>query len=545
MRKFLFYALILTFFILPKETSASSLGYKYQTKQQVSMNEVNLQVHTVSELPNSISLKNNSLEVTLDAKIAFISTTQDDSIYAYNLNTGEVLSQIKAGKNISNLSLFDNGSKKLLAIINLNDPIKNYPVTISLLDVSNPKKMKMLSAFILPPGLSLFPTLKAVFDPIGEHLLIASKDPAKIFVFDVKNGQMIDQASLSSGANSINIVTRDNTLLVTTTSITEGKITVFELDSSFKLNQKCTFLLPSNFGFIANNNICFNKTATIAYVAAAKGNKLFSFNMDNGLLIDQYEVGDVPAQIALASFTSKNRIAVVNTGKNHGFLANSVSIIESDNHGYFVGATVFLPTIGINLASDSTIKFNSKGNIGFVGSRNQSLLAFDVRTGEQLAETKLLGSASRFVLSQDKLVAITNDNELKRLVVLDINFAKMQESKPQSSQAESLQVSTNLQKTSKEVLKSSNELSTSKITQVRACRVNHMIKIRVYGKGFNSNCQIMVNKQLIATSYIKESRLSGRFAAKLLAGKKDFSVTVKNLDGTSSLLFKKHLKCHR
>lgn len=544
MKKFLFYTLILAFLMTSKGVFASSASLNYQTKQQISTNEVSLQVNSVTELPSSVAISSsNNLEVSLDGKVAFISAPQTDFVYAYDLNNGELLSQIKTGKNIASLSLFDDGQKKLLAVVNLNN--STSPVTISLLDISNAKKIKVLSAFILPPELSLYSTIKPVFDPKGEHLLIASKNPANLFVFEVKSGQMIDQVPLSSGANKLNIFQQENNLLVATTSITEGKITVFDLDSQSKLHQKSAFLLPVDSAFIANNNLCFNRLGTIAYIAAAKGNKLFSFNTSDGSLIDSYEVGDVPAQIALASLTSKNRIAVVNTGKNHGFLANSVSIVESDNNGYFTGATVFLPELGVNLVADSTIKFNYKGNIGFVGARNQSLLAFDARTGEQLTETKLIGSATKFYLSQDKLVALTNDNDLKRLIVLDIASNKKQNTKIQDSPFEKLEITADLKKSSKATSNNSTTISTIKINQVKACRVNHIVKVKVYGKGFDPNSQLLVNNQVIATSYIRETRLAGRFATKILAGKRDFNVTIKNSDGTSSLLFKKHLRCRR
>ncbi|MBK7994892.1 MAG: hypothetical protein IPK14_16355 [Blastocatellia bacterium] len=296
------------------------------------------------------------------------------------------------------------------------------------------------------------------------------------------------------------------------------------------------FFIPPDAGLTASNNLVFNKTGNVAYIAATKSNKLFSFNTSTGLLIDQYNLGDSPAKIALTSFGDKAKIAIVNTGKNHGFLANSVSIIESDSLGIFWGATVFLPPANTNLVASSSLNFSENGEVGFVGTQNQDIFLFDAKTGEQLATAKLIGTATRFTLTNDKLVALTNEIDIKRLVIIDLtNIVKP---------------SINLVVEQKPILTTSdNNIKTQpvliKINKVKACKVRKTVKVKIIGKGFKTNSQILVNDQIVTDFYLKGKSLLATFPVKFLQGKRQFQVVIKNLDGTSSLEFNKQLNCRR
>lgn len=537
-KKLLIYTLILSCFVLTTNSFASSLTKLPQNNNSQTIKEVSLEIHSVAEIPRQVITSGvaNSLAISADGQVGFFSEVKGSFVYAYDLNTGQQLSKIQIGKKAANLSLFDSGKKRLLAVINLSDPTSNESITVSIIDVSNAKKIKLVSAFILPPELTINSTLSPVFDREGEQVFIASKNPASLFVFETSSGRMLDQIPLTSGINSLSISHQENSSLLAATSVDETKVTIFEVFSNAKLEQKAIFNLPETKSLIAQNNICFNKNATIAYIASAKSNKLFSFDTSTGLLVDSYDVGDVPAQITLASVGNKTKIGIVNTGKNHGFLANSVSIVEASNDGHFKGATVFLPALGANLVADSQIKFSDKGNVGFVGTRNQSLFVFDSQTGEQLAETKLLGSATKFAISKNRLIALTSDIDSKRLVVLNTKINKS---------IEPLQGPKELSTTPKLEVKTPATIATPsliKINQVKVYRVRRVIKIRLIGKGFEPSSQILINNRPINTS-LRGSKLFARFSIKLLAGKCDFNVLVKTPNNTDSLVFRKDLKC--
>jgi hypothetical protein len=527
MRKIFSYVIILSFLFL---TTSIALA---KTQQQNNKNI--LPVQSVGQLPKTVAI-NSSNNIVANKNAVFVSSGLDDFICVYELNTAELLTKFQTGKKANTLSIFNNGKKELLAVVNLNNPAKNEPITISLLDISQPKKLKLVSAFILPPDFILSSSLKPIFDANGDHLIVADKNVGNLLVFETATGRMTQHFPLNSGVNSLSIFHKGQESLLAVTSITAAKVTILRLNSDNKLELQSVFFIPPDAGLTTSNNLVFNKTGNVAYIATAKSNKLFSFNTSTGLLIDQYDVGDSPSQIALASFGNKAKIAIVNTGKNHGFLANSVSIVESDNLGIFWGATVFLPPANTNFVASSNLKFSENGEIGFVGSQNQDIFLFDTKTGEEVATAKLIGTATKFTLVSNKLVALTNELDIKRLVIIDLTSI--------------VKPSVNLVVEPKLILTpSDNQVEALpklvKISKVKACRMRKTVKVKIIGKGFKTNSQILVNDQVVTDFYLKGKSLLARFPVKLLQGKRQFQVVVKNLDGTSSLEFNKQLNCRR
>lgn len=524
MRKFLSYIIILSFLFL---TTNVAIAKKQQNEKNI------LPIQVVGQLPKSVAI-NSSNNLVANKNVIFVSSGTDDFICAYELGTAELLAKFQTGKRASSLSLFNDGKKELLAVVNLNDPTKNEPVTVSLLDISDPKKLKLVSAFILPPDFTLANSLKPVFDTTGDHLIIADKNIGNLLVFETATGRMTQQLSLNGGISGLFVFHQGQQSLLAAISITTSKVTILDLNSDNKL--KSVFFIPPDAGLTASNNLVFNKTGNVAYIAATKSNKLFSFNTSTGLLIDQYDLGDSPTQIALTNFGDKAKIAIVNTGKNHGFLANSVSIVESDSVGVFWGATVFIPPANTNFVASSNLKFSDNGEVGFVGTQNQDIFLFDTKTGEQLATAKLIGTATKFTLANDKLVALTSEADIKRLVIIDLTSI--------------VKPAINLVVEPKPILPSSdNNIKTQpllvKINRVKACKVRTTVKVKIIGKGFKTNSQILVNDQVVTDFYLKGKSLLATFPVKFLQGKRQFQVVIKNSDGTSSLEFNKQLNCRR
>lgn len=540
-KKLLIYALILCGFVFTLNSVASPITNKFsQETPQKDTKELSLQISSVAEISRDVVTTGsaNNLVISNDGQVGFFSEVKGGYVYAYDLNTGEQLSKILTGKKATGLSLFDNGEKRLLAVTNLSDPSKNEPIIVSLLDVSNAKKINLVSAFILPLSATLNRVFSLVFDSSGMHIFIASQTLASLFVFETSSGRMLEQIPLTGGISSLKIAHKENNSLIAATSLEENKVTIFEFSSNFKLQQKATFKLSETDTLIAQNNLCFNNDASIAYIASAKSNKLFSFETLTGSLIDSYEVGDTPAQIALTQVGAKTKLAVVNTGKNHGFLANSVSLIEATSEGRFKGATVFLPPLGANLVADSRVSFSDRGELGFVGTRNQSLFVFDSLTGEQLTETKLLGSATKFVLSKNRVVALTSDITSKRLVVVNKQIDK--------NLSENSTPITTINKTPRfktKTIKAKPISDVINISQVKLVRQRQTIKIRLLGKGFEPNSQIVVNERPIKTTYLRANKLGAKFPIKLLLGRCTFDVVVKNARELNSPIFKGDLKC--
>lgn len=539
MKKTILVSLILIFalfrFNVSAQTSAETVPNN-TTKSIASTKNYQLQLHKVTEMPQGMGLShNNSILISKDEQRAFLSTNKG-TVLAYDLATGDMLSKLNTGNKTGQITLFDNGKKRLLAVVNLNNPSAGDFATVSILDASG-ERLVLQAAFMLPPQTLVAGTMSAAFDKSGERVIIASENPGQIFVFSTQTGKLLDQMPLTDNISSLTIVNQSQFSVIGAVSTNGNRIINLTLSSTNKLIKQSVFEIPQGDHLTTDNNLCFNKTGTIGYIATVIGNELLSFNTFTGQLIEQFQVGDSPARLSISTYQNQTRLAVVNTGLNKEFLADSVLIVDISSTGLFGNATVFLPPPGTDLVSSSTLKLSR--DIGLVGALKDSIFMFDPETGKQITMAKVLGTATRFAFSSTKLVSLTTSvgAPAKHLAIFNlINNSAPVNSLPLVNTSTSTHLTT---KESNSDSSSANSSIALKIYKVRAYPIRRGLKLAIEGEGFQEGVQVSVNSQALPTSRHNTHCLSTKLSWQFVGTRRQLSVSAQNPTGLPATKLKR------
>lgn len=456
----------------------------------------------------------NNIIVSNDGRTGFLAAAFGDSVYAFNTITGELISSINTGSRASRLSIFENGERRLLAVVNLNEP--GEPASVAVLDATDARNLSLVSAFILPSDVTLAPTVAPVFDRAGLRVAIASSTPGAIFLFETLTGQMLERIDLRWSVDSLAVVHRQSYSIVGAVSAEARTVTIFDMVGRSLKRQQHFFELPAGFGLLPANNLCFNADGSIGYIASFEGDRIFSFDTATGILIDSYEVGDGPAQLAWSGNESGARLAVVNTGIEHGFLANSVSIVETLADGRFGTATVFLPAPGTDLTPDSALAFTARGDVGMVGSASGSLFVFDAVSGEQITEARLKGQANRFAIGMQggrlRVMALATTPTSDRVNVLRLRTRKAKEPVALPVPATAPPPLTPTVKI--EPTEVAPESTIDKVVapaptidRVYLRRVRRGLRLIVEGDGFERGTRLVINNRSVLTTFIDRNHV--------------------------------------
>lgn len=545
-----------------------------QPGQSLSQNEAKWEMrHLFNLVATAAPDKASQLTLTQDGEIALYINAQKQ-LQLFDTSAGKELIAIDG--QIGNFTLFEENKTRLLAIVNL--ATTDQAANISVYDLTQANQPILKSAFILPDGAKLSARIKPAFDRSGTKLILASENPNTLYMFEVATGRQLEQIPLNGAATNLTISHQDQRTILGVVQARIRTVSIFEVTETVK--PVANFELPESFGLHSTNNVCFNRDASVAYIASYQGNQLFSFSTATGMRIDNYAVGDAPAQIAWSEREGQARLAVVNTGKHHGFLANSVSIIETNNEGLFQTATVFFPPRASNLTADSMVGFDKKGRYGVISSQKDGLLFFNALTGEPLTTFATTGDATSFAMDRQNQIASFNEHDngaqltlirLKSIPaqpttstgqttsqtngVINKGNNEANTGSANSSSASLATAPTIATKTADKPHKQAQaEASTAssapvkkfktRIRRARLLRANKGLNLTIDGQNFPDGAQIVVNDQSLPTVRKSDRRLISKVSWKFLGGVCQLSIFVRNPDGQSSSIWNKAIKCN-
>lgn len=535
--------------------------------------------------PQIVTSSYNRTAFSNDGKITFLSASFGKSLYLLDTATGKVISSIKTGNRAAGIAVYDSNEKKYVAVVDLNNPSTGEFSTVSIIDFSDSRSPKLVSAFILEPDLTFSTFLTPVFDRDGSRLIVASGNKGVIFIIDTSTGRMLERVEVGGGIDSITIThpkikassgdldTRPPRSILGAVSVADGRAYTFLLLSpnlgKTELLAQSFFKVPTR--LIAQNNLSLNREGTVGYIASFNGDRIYSFDTITGQQIDSAEVGSGPAQIAISESSSRVRLAVVNAGRQKGLAADSVSILEAGTQknqpGSFMSQPyLFFPQSQTDFVPDSPIFLTDKGKLGLVGSIKGQVFTFKAKTGEQLAETKVDAHDVKLSVTQNgeeaSLVATSASNEI---------YLKLKKNEQASQERASLLETARVEVKSVEsvVEKSQNSLVAEQIAARRVENVNQELEIskssriesvsfrrlrcgvRVYVKGnFQPGAILLVDGKPLksvrsrSNSQMLVAKIPKRYIAPstLIKRQRTFSFVVMNLDGSVSDGFQKRLQ---
>jgi len=150
-------------------------------------------------LPASAVLDENAQPlIAASGKVGFISSVTGGAVISFSVSSGKKLSSIAVGETAGPISLIETAGRRLIAAPAVNDPSKDSPATVSIVDATSAKRLNLKSLLFLPPKAIITHTTRALLTNDGRFCMIASSfDEPTLFSFDVESGQIVSQLKRS------------------------------------------------------------------------------------------------------------------------------------------------------------------------------------------------------------------------------------------------------------------------------------------------------------------------------------------------------------
>jgi hypothetical protein len=356
-------------------------------------------------LPASAVLDENAQPVIASSgKVGFISSVTGGAVISFSVSSGKRLSSIAVGETAGPISLIETAGRRLIAAPAVNDPSKDSPATVSIIDATSAKRLNLKSLLFLPAKAVITHTTRALLTSDGRFCMIASSfDEPTLFSFDVESGQIVSQLKLIASPSEIALFDDGNQRKLAVVSARANNLSTIKIDEQGGLVSLGSFN-PSSSRFDESNNPAFSGDGQMVYVAAATGNQLYLIDADSGIQLDSISVS-APQRISVARGADKFELIAATNIRRVDNEKRGVTIIKSQ-HARLFPQTEFAPPEGVEFSRANNVAFTSDASIAFVGSTTGVLFAFNTETGD-LESYQAIGSELRRVALSEKAQTIT------------------------------------------------------------------------------------------------------------------------------------------
>ena len=356
-------------------------------------------------LPASAILDENAQPlIASSGKVGFISSVTGGAVISFSVSSGKMLSSITAGETVGPISLIETAGRRLIAAPAANDPSKDAPATVSVIDATSAKRLNLKTLIFLPPKAIITHNTRALLTSDGRFCLIASSfDEPTLFSFDVETGQVVSELKLAASPSEIALFDDGSQRKLAVASARANSLSTIKIDEQGKLVSLASFT-AAGAHFDEANNPAFSGDGQIIYMAAATGDQLYLIDADSGIQLDSISVS-APQRITVARTADKFELVAVTNIRRPGNDKRGVTVIKSQ-HARLFSQTEFAPPEGIEFSRANNVVFTVDASIAFVGSTTGVLFAFNTETGE-LESYQAVGSELRRVALSEKAQTIT------------------------------------------------------------------------------------------------------------------------------------------
>ncbi len=265
----------------------------------------------------------------------------------------------------------------------------------------------------LPNGTILSPQSRPVLTLDGSIGFVAPAVGDTVVAFAVRTGEVLGTLAGLGNATALTLHETDaHRILVATFAgaPAEGQpavIVVIEASDPSALAARAIFRLPESLTLspgtraIVARGEKFGVVAVSAPVAA-----LISFDLETGEQVGALTLDGVPDSLSVVDRTEDSKIAVVCAG------ADKVSVVSLADSGVLLPLSVFAPPDDAPLASTNNVRFDGRGDVGYVASlHGGALLSFAVDSGELLDRVPTNGSPAGLTVYHEadrEVVAVAN-----------------------------------------------------------------------------------------------------------------------------------------
>lgn len=254
--------------------------------------------------------------LTKDGKYVVIASSfEEPTLYAFKVETGEIVSQFPLIGRPSEMAMYDDGERRSIAVASATA----NSLSLVALDTQG----QLLSTGMFTPAEARIEQVNnPVFSSDGRSVYIASASANKVFAIDAATGRLADSADIeapqrittSSGAGNVELlgVTRIRRPVNAKDNAKGGGVTIIKHHQR-RLTVQSEFTPPDGIEFSRANNVAFNKKGSSAFVASTTG-VLFAFNTETGELDSYQVVGNELRRIVVSD--NGRRVAAVRSNSS-------------------------------------------------------------------------------------------------------------------------------------------------------------------------------------------------------------------------------------
>ncbi len=396
------------------------------------------QMRSFSLPATSILDENAQPIITSNGKTGFVSSVTGGAVISFSVSSGKMISSIVVGETAGPVSLVETGGRRLISVASANDPSKDSPATVSIIDATSAKRLSLKSLLVLPPKTIITQATRALLTSDGKFCLIASSfDEPTLFSFDVETGQIVSELKLAARPSEIALFDDGKQRKMAISSAHSNNLSVIAIDEQGALSSLAS-LTPGGARFDEVNNPAFSDDGRIIYIAAANGDQLYLIDADTCIQLDSISV-PTPQRISVARSADNIELVAVTSIRRGNDKRGGVTILKSQ-HSRLFPQTEFAPPEGVEFSRANNVVFTSDAATAFVGSTTGVLFAFNTETGE-LESYQAVGSGLRRVALSEKsqtIAAVRSAESGDEVVIISFDLVNPDDLDPTSPIIDSL-----------------------------------------------------------------------------------------------------------
>ncbi len=261
-----------------------------------------LELQSLLVLPaKAIITQSTRALLTRDGKYCLIASSYDEpTLFAFDIASGQVVSQAKLEGRPSEVALFDDGTTRRLAIASAKAN------TLAVFNLDAQGGLAQAASFA-PPNARFDDANNPAFSGDGRTVYIAAAEGGQVFALDSDSGILLDAIAANSPYRLTAAPAANGVELLAVTGLRNaagdkrGGVTILKSQHA-RLFAQAEFAPPEGIEFSRANNIAFTGDAATAFVTSATG-VLFAFNTASGELESYQAIGSELRRLALSEKT--------------------------------------------------------------------------------------------------------------------------------------------------------------------------------------------------------------------------------------------------
>jgi DNA-binding beta-propeller fold protein YncE len=352
----------------------------------------------------------NNVVYSGDGRVGFVASYSNSRLFSFDTRTGEMLGEVVVCCGPGGITLHERPEKRVVLV-------KNFDTDdVAIVDATDPRAMRIQARFTPPAGTDFYYAIgRPAISSDGRIGFIGSeRGTDKLYIFDVETGELLSSVTVS-GRSPITWSLVPGKPWIAVVVDEGGYITMVNATNprspSIVWSRSYTFDGWSDF---ASNNIVFNSSGTIGYVAHW-GNTVFSFDVNTGSVISSLYLGSGRRPRVLAFNELTGTLIVANEA------SNTVSILRTTSGGSLSLQATFTPNADLDFINNPAL--SADGTIGFVASpETNKLYVFRTSDGREMASVPMQGrsyTVETFRIPGKRLVSVVNTDFSPSVTMID------------------------------------------------------------------------------------------------------------------------------